>query len=271
MAKQTASRTRDRGIARSNRVVPLYHQVQHLIRYRIQKGDYEPGGRIPSEHELCRELDVSRVTVREALRELTREGLLVKAQGRGTFVAPPSTAVPTIKYTGFIEEIYERVKRLSVRSVQIDRVRLSPGLRQTLQLPAGEKELTRIKRLRWVSDGPFSFTVNLLPTSLGDRIREDALYKTPLLEILQDELKVPIVRAEETVEAAPADPEVANHLEVPVVFPVMHIHRVMFTANDRPFEVVDSYYRADKYQYSVNLTRVRQGGKWRWEQGKGKK
>lgn len=267
MSRKSAPPTRGHTISRSNRVVPLYHQIQHLIRYRIQKGEYLPGGRIPSEHELCRELDVSRVTVREALQELVREGLLVKAQGKGTFVAPPSTTLPTIKYTGFIEEIYERVKRLSVKHVAIDRVAMTDSFRKTLQLPATEVELTRIRRLRCVADGPFSFTVNYLPMAIGSRIKEASLYKTPLLEILQDDLKVPIVRAQEIVEAAPADPEVAAELEVPVVFPVMHIRRVMFTTRDRPFEVVDTYYRADKYQYSVNLTRVRQGGKWRWEQG----
>ena len=88
-------------MGRSNRVVPLYHQVQHLIRYRVSKGEYVPGAQIPSENELCRELDVSRVTVREALRELVREHLLIKVQGKGTFVAPQAAnQLPAIKYHG---------------------------------------------------------------------------------------------------------------------------------------------------------------------------
>jgi GntR family transcriptional regulator len=265
-ASQTA-RSPNRPIARSNRVVPLYHQVQHLIRYRIGKGEYLPGAQIPSENQLCRELDVSRVTVREALRELVRERLLVKVQGKGTFVAlSAAKELPAIKYTGFLEDIYERVRRMEVKHVSMDRIPLPEDLRTMLQLGPTETELIRIKRLRHVNDGPFSFTINYLPVSIGSRLHEQDLYRTPLLEILQDELKVPIVRAQETVEAAPADPEVAAQLDIAVLFPVMHIRRVMFTEHDKPFELVETFYRADKYQYSVNLIRVKHDGRWRWSQ-----
>ena len=106
-----------------NRVVPLYHQIQQLIRHRVAKNHYSPGSQIPSEHELCRELKVSRITVREALRELVREGLLLKVQGKGTFVSPDAaTPLPPIKYTGALEDIYERVLKLDVVDVEISRV-----------------------------------------------------------------------------------------------------------------------------------------------------
>ena len=95
--------------------VPLYHQIQHLLRHRIHSGMYPPGTQIPSEHELSRELAVSRVTLREALRELVRENLLVKVQGKGTFVSsnPPKRLAP-VRYTGFLEELQERVRKLRV-------------------------------------------------------------------------------------------------------------------------------------------------------------
>src|SRR5205823_5738841 len=67
--------------------LPLYQQIQHLLRHRIVKGEYPAGSKIPSETELCRALGVSRVTVRQALRELVRDDMLVKAHGKGTFVA----------------------------------------------------------------------------------------------------------------------------------------------------------------------------------------
>jgi DNA-binding GntR family transcriptional regulator len=180
-----------RPIRRENRIVPLYHQVQQVIRYRISTRQYGTGMQIPSEHELGKELKVSRVTVREALRELVRENLLVKGE-------------------------------------------------------------------------PFSFTVNWLPPEIGRKIDPQSLYTTPLNTIIERDLKIPIVRAEETVEAAPANPEVAEQLGVPVLYPVMHVTRVMFTEGDRAFEIVETSYRADKYQYSVHLTRVKRDGKWTW-------
>jgi GntR family transcriptional regulator len=231
---------------RENRIVPLYHQVEQLIRHRVAKNQYPPGSQIASEHELCRELKVSRITVREALRELVREGILVKVQGKGTFVSPDAaTPLPPIKYTGALEDVYERVLRLDVVDVDITRVPVPAMLRQILGVPAEDSELTCIKRLRYINDEPFSFTINYLPVSIGD-------------------MKIPIVRAVETVEAAPADPEVSGRLRIPVLYPVMHITRTMYTEGDKPFEVVETFYRADKYKYSVSLTRVQRDGKWTW-------
>src|SRR3954470_12335902 len=67
--------------------LPLYQQIHHLLRHRIGIGEYPPGSKIPSEHDLCRELAVSRVTVREALRELVRADMLIKVHGKGAFVS----------------------------------------------------------------------------------------------------------------------------------------------------------------------------------------
>jgi GntR family transcriptional regulator len=246
-------------------MVPLYHQIEQLIRHRVAKNQYPPGSQIPSEHELCRELKVSRITVREALRELVREGLLAKVQGKGTFVSPDAaTPLPPIKYTGALEDIYERVLRLDVVDVEISRVPVPGLLRQLLDVPANETELTCIKRLRHINDAPFSFTVNFLRVGIGDRIRKEDLFSAPLMAILEEDMKIPIVRAIETVEAAPADPEVSSRLRIPVLYPVMHVTRTMYTDGDKPFELVETFYRADKYKYSVSLTRVQREGRWTW-------
>jgi GntR family transcriptional regulator len=245
--------------------VPLYHQIQHLLRHRIHSGQYPPGTQIPSEHELSNELAVSRVTLREALRELVRENLLIKIQGKGTFVAsnPPKRLAP-VRYTGFLEELQERVRKLRVTDVTIGQVPATNELKKALELDAATTELTMIRRLRHIDDQPFSFTQNYLPTEIGVRIRQKDLYSMPLLKILQEDLKIPIIRARETIEAAPADPDTARHLGIPVLYPVLHMTRLMYTTNDRPFELVDIYYRADKYHYSVNMTRVKRQGRWTW-------
>lgn len=253
---------------RTNRMVPLYHQVEQVIRHRIATGKYTPGDQIPSEHELGRELSVSRVTVREALRELVHDKMLVKVQGKGTFVALDlPTTLPPIKYSGFLEDLYERVLKLDVTHVSLTRVPVSEKIRQILHLDATDTEIVQIERRRAVNGEPFSFTVNYLPVSIGSRVDPQSLYTMPLLAILERDLNVPIIRAEETVEAAPADPTVAPQLGIPVLYPVMHVTRVMFTEHDRAFEIVETFYRADKYQYRVNLTRVRRDGKWTWSHG----
>lgn len=245
--------------------VPLYHQIQHLLRHRIHTGLYLPGRQIPSEHDLSHELQVSRVTLREALRELVRENLVVKVQGKGTFVAanPPKRLTP-VRYTGFLEELQARVRKLKVTEVELTDAPVTPELRDALALDAGSERVTLIKRLRHIDNEPFSYTLNYLPATIGARIRAADLYAQPLLKILQDDLKIPIVRAKETIEAAPADPDTARRLGIPALHPVLHMTRVMYTTGDRPFELVDIYYRADKYHYSVNLKRVKRQGQWTW-------
>ena len=250
--------TRDFGL-------PLYQQIHHLLRHRIVTGEYQPGSKIPSENELCQELSVSRVTVREALRELVRADLLVKVHGKGAFVStePPRQLQP-VKYAGFLEELQGRVLKLTVTDVEVRSIPAPPDIAAALGLDAGV-EIIRIRRPRHIDHEPFSFTVNYMPVEIGRRIRAKELYSVPLLKILQTELRIPITRAQETIDAVPADPEVAQKLGITVLFPVMHMRRVMFTTGDKPFEVVETFYRADKYHYSVNLVRVKRNGKWTWK------
>jgi GntR family transcriptional regulator len=252
---------------RENRIVPLYHQVEQVIRHRIATRQYGTGLQIPSEHQLGRELKVSRVTIREALRELVREQLLVKVQGKGTFVAPqlPKVLQP-IKYSGFLEDLYQRVQQLEVVNVEMTRVSPSDYVRGVLHLPASATEIVQIKRARHVDGAPFSFTVNYLPVEIGSRVDPVVLKTVPINTVFERDLKIPVLRAEEIVEAAPANPEVAEQLAIPVLYPVMHVTRVMFTERDRAFEVVETFYRADKYHYAVNLSRVKRNGKWIWSQ-----
>ena len=250
-----------------NRIVPLYHQVEQVIRHRISTRQYGVGTQIPSEHELGRELKVSRVTIREALRELVRENLLVKVQGKGTFVAPelPKVLQP-IKYSGYLEDLYQRVQQLEVVNVEMTRLPPTDFVRGVLHLPASAREIVQIKRCRHVDGGPFSFTINYLPVEIGSRVDPEVLKTVPINTVFERDLKIPVLRAEETVEAAPANPEVAEQLSIPVLYPVMHVTRIMFTEHDRAFEVVETFYRADKYHYSVNLSRVKRNGKWIWSQ-----
>ena len=245
--------------------VPLYRQIYDLIRHRIGSGEYRQGGQIPSENELCRELRISRVTLREGLRQLSRDHLVVKVPGKGTFVGlEPASRLAPVKYAGFLEDLQERVRNLAVVEVEATRIAPSEELRTRLRLAPEETEVVVFKRLRHIDREPFSYTLNYLPTAIGDRIKVDQLYREPLLQILRKDLRIPIVRAKETIAAAPASAEVARKLGIAALFPVMHVQRVMFTTNDRPLELVETFYRADKYHYSVSLVRTRHGRSWRW-------
>jgi GntR family transcriptional regulator len=254
-------------LKRDQRVIPLYYQVQHTISQRIGRGEYAPGTQLPSETELSRELGVSRVTVREALRVLAQENILFKVQGRGTFVANhPNVAQPSRNFTGYLEDLYDQLDRVSVKQIDIARVSVTDDVRSTLALGEQDKEVVRIKRTRYVDDQPYAFTINVLPLEIGSHLNKDSLQQTPLVRILEENLKIQIIDAHETITAAAADTEIAQSLDLPFLSPVMHVRRVLFTVDEKPLQIVDSYYRADKFHYSVHLVRVQDKGRSSWSQ-----
>jgi GntR family transcriptional regulator len=254
-------------LKRDQRGIPLYYQVQHDISQRISRGEYAPGAQLPSETELSRELGVSRVTVREALRVLAQENVLFKVQGRGTFVANnPNLAQPSRNFTGYLEDLYDQLDRVSVKQIDITRVPVTDDVRSTLALGEEDKDVVRIKRTRYVDNQPFAFTINILPLEIGGHLSKDSLQQRPLVRILEESMKIQIVEAHETITAAAADSEISASLDVPYLSPVMHVRRVLFTVDEQPLQIVDSYYRADKFHYSVHLVRVQDKGKSSWSQ-----
>jgi GntR family transcriptional regulator len=198
---------------------------------------------------------------------LAQENLLVKAQGRGTFVSENARAAqPSRTFTGFLEDLYDQLERVSVKHIEIARIPISDEVRSILALSEEEKEVVRIKRTRYVDNEPYAFTINVLPIQIGDHLNKDNLKNSPLVRILEEELKIQITGATETITAAAADTEIANSLSIPFLAPVMHVRRVLFSVDEAPLQMVDSYYRADKFHYSVHLVRVQDKGKWSWSQ-----
>ena len=252
---------------RGHRVIPLYYQVQHTISQRISRGEYPRGTQLPSESELSEELGVSRVTLREALRVLAQEKWLVKVQGRGTFVADRQVVQqPARSFIGYLEDLYEQLERVAVKNIEITRIPLTEETRAMFKLGPEEKELVKIQRARHVDNEPYAFTTNLLPLEIGKHLNQENLQESPLVRILEEQLKIQISHADETIEAAAADAEVAKWLDISFLSPVMHVRRVLFSEEERPLQIVETYYRADKYHYSVHLVRVQNNGKWSWSQ-----
>ena len=228
-------------LKRDQRVIPLYYQVQHTISQRIGRGEYAPGTQLPSETELSRELGVSRVTVREALRVLAQENILVKVQGRGAFVADnPNVAQPSRNFTGYLEDLYDQLDRVSVKRIDIARIPVTDDVRSALALGEEDKEVVRIKRTRYVDDGPYAFTLNVLPLEIGSHFNKDSLQQSPLVRILEEDLKIQITDAHETITAAAADTEIAQSLDGSFLSPVMHVRSVLFTVEEKPLQIVDS-------------------------------
>jgi DNA-binding GntR family transcriptional regulator len=130
------------------------------------------------------------------------------------------------------------MRNLAVVEVETARIPPTEELRARLRLKPEETSVVLFKRLRHIDREPFSYTLNYLPTAIGDRINVDQLHREPLLQILRKDLRIPIIRADETIAAAPASVEVARKLGIAALFPVMHVQRgKVDPVGDGEFEV----------------------------------
>ena len=116
---------------------PLYAEVKQHIRARVLSGEWPPGHRIPSESELVERLDVSRMTVNRALRELSLEGVLVRMQGRGSFVAGGNSRSDVFEVGNIADEIRGRGHAYSAQVLLLDTLKATPDVADRLELPIG--------------------------------------------------------------------------------------------------------------------------------------
>ena len=240
-----------------NRSIPLYYQLENILRSKIEGGEALPNHKLPTEQELSREYKISRATVRQALAALVSEGLLYRKQGKGTFVTEKASKTRSVKLTGFTEDIFTEGHQAEVRILEIRQVPAPERVAGVLRIPAGE-EIMRFKRVRLVDGGPFSLVINYMVPEIGQKIVERELQHHTILHLLEEKLGIPLGTIRHSVEAIKADVEVASLLGVSVFEPVLYIETAVYSVEGRAVEAVDTYFRSDRYRYTVELIRSQQ-------------
>ncbi|MCP1643210.1 GntR family transcriptional regulator [Pseudomonas citronellolis] len=234
--------------------VPLYSQLKELLRTRILDGTYPPLSRMPSEAELGKAHGVSRITVRQALGDLQKEGLIFKIHGKGTFVARPKAFQNVSTLQGLAESMgergYEVINRLrSFRFVPAD-----AQVAARLQVAEGDS-VAQIKRARLVNRELVSLEVTYLPEAVGRRLEKADLVSRDIFLILENDCGLPLGHADLAIDAILADAELAAALEVEEGSPVMRIERLTHGADSQPLDYEHLYYRGDAFQYRLRIDR----------------
>ena len=235
---------------------PLYQQIKQLILQGLQRGEWRPGEVIPSEFELAARYKVSQGTVRKAVDELAAEHLLVRRQGRGTFVA-----------THAEQHVQYRFLRLHPDQGAVDgegpaqrdfvdcrRARASADVARALGLRTGDSVLQSRRLLRfggvptiledlWLPGGPFK---GLTAERLMD-------YHGPMYALFEAEFGVRMVRADERIRAVLPDAAQARLLAVDASTPLLSVERIAYTYNDVPMELRRGLYRTDTHHYRNQL------------------
>jgi GntR family transcriptional regulator, N-acetylglucosamine utilization regulator len=231
---------------------PLYHQLKFVILNAIQAGQWKADDQLPTETELAEAYHVSKITVREALRDLAEKGYVRREQGRGTFVARTQLEQGPRELTSFTEEMRRRGYRASSRVLARGVIHPPAEIAEKLNLAKTDPVL-ELRRLRLANHLPMAVQTAYVPLLLAPGLARHSFATRSLYEILRTEYRLAPARATETHYAIAADAATAALLGIPKGSPVMAAERVTFLAGGRPLEVVESVMRSDRYRIVLEL------------------
>jgi GntR family transcriptional regulator len=234
---------------------PLYHQLKNILKSRILSSQLKGNQRLPTEAELCIEYNVSRITVRQALSELMKDGLIYRDRGRGTFVTEGAELKrPELK--GSIENLITAAKGTRTRVLSYQEVLPPPHLVKNLQVRKTEK-VFRLELVRFTSKGPFGYSFIYFPYSLGKIVSPDELNgTTEIITFVEEKLKTKAHRANQAIDVGVADKVLAENLSVKPKTPLLIIERDYYTRKGSVMFVAITYFRSDLYKYEIELTRT---------------
>lgn len=215
---------------------PLYQQIKTLITQSLISGEWRPGEAIPSETELAARYNVSQGTVRKAINELADEHLLVRQQGKGTFVASHTEERRQFHFLRLTpdqgERVYPRGELLSCRRVKAD-----GQTARLLEVPAGAPVIL-VTRLMKVAGEPISWEEVRLPAGMFRGLNSAKIqeHECKMYSMFEAAFGVRILQVADGLKAVGAEAEVAGLLGLPAGAPLLQIERVAYTFGDRPVE-----------------------------------
>ncbi len=232
---------------------PLYQQIKALLLQNLEQGEWNAGEMIPSEVDLAVRYKVSQGTVRKAIDELTAENLLVRRQGRGTFVATHQEPVNRFRFLRMEKNDSAEYKTYS-NVLAVDTAVPPDLVRERLQLNAGETAVV-ISRMLSFETEPAVFEYIWLPKEIFTDVTLEKLvtYKGGLYGWFEAEYNVRMIRAVEHLSAQLASDEVSSRLGLAAGAPVLYIERVSYTYADQPVEVRLGWYSTQHYHYKNEL------------------
>ena len=232
---------------------PLYRQITELLTHSLTLAEWKAGEALPSEPELAQRFKVSQGTVRKALDALAADGLLVRRQGKGTFVATHAEQQVQYRFLRLMPEVGPR-SAMQRRFLDFQRLRAPAEIARALGLGGGDSVL-HLRRLLLAEDMPVVLDDIWLPARLFKGLSAERLttYQGPMYSLFEAEFGVQMIRAEEKIRAVAAGEAEAELLSVAAHTPLLLVERRSFTYADRPVELRRGLYRTDAHYYRNEL------------------
>jgi len=238
---------------RNESVQPLYSQIKEILKQRILDGDYGVHERLPSESEMMKVFGVSRITVRQALRDLHTEGLVFSVQGKGTFVSRPKVIQDVQRLQGFGEAMTPQGYDTSARVVGVRETRVSADVAEALEI-SKTSTVIELTRIRYLNHEPISVDNSFFPLHIGQPLLGRDLTQD-IFPMLENEFGIGLDHAELKIEAIGSSDEVARHLNIETGSPILRIHRLVLSQKGEPIDFEYLSYRGDAFQYQLRVDR----------------
>jgi len=235
---------------------PLYQQIKGLILNSLRNGEWKPGEGIPSEMDLASRFRVSQGTVRKAIDELALENLLVRRQGKGTFVATHAEQRVQFRFLKLVPDSGTRGSEGPAQRdiIECRRSRASADVARALALRTGDTVL-QARRVLSFGGSPIILEDIWLPAAPFKGLTAERLanYQGPMYALFETEFNVRMVRAEEKIRAIPASETHESLLRVQQGTPLLSVERIAYTYRDEPMELRRGCYRTDTHHYHNTL------------------
>lgn len=233
--------------------LPLYFQLEELIKKAITTGELKPGDMIPTEWEIIDYFKLSRTTVRQALSDLVNENLLYRKKGIGTFVSKPKI---DLQYMGNMVSYNEQISSMgltpSTKVLKFEVIAADEFLAREMGLSNGDKVIELV-RLRFADEEPIAVVQSYLPYDLCNYILDVDMENNSLYQILSSQKNTTVVLVERVVEAKIVSREDGKLLNVEKGFPVQSFLNKAFNEEGRVLEYCSSRYRGDRNKFYIEV------------------
>ncbi len=231
--------------------VPLYLQLMEELIKKIDDGKYREHEKLPSERELCELYDLSRITVRQALMELEKEGYIYRLHGKGTFAAPKSYNQDLLKLYSFTEEMKALGKIPTTKVLSFNEIAIDEWLANKMDLMPSA-EVFKVVRLRLADNEPLIYETSYLPKKMFPQLTADDLVKRPMYDVFREDYQIKVTKAVERFSATLIRSREAEQLLTGENLPAMLIKRYAYNY-ETLIEYTVSIARGDKFDYTVEL------------------
>lgn len=243
--------------------IPYHIQIKDAIRSIIEQGLFKPGDLIPGESDLCEYFDVSRPVIRQALNGLYHEGLVIRKKGKGTFIREPKILERFgQEITGFYQEMTSRSYQIKTEVLEQEIISANNEEISAYLSINIDEPIVLLKRLRYLRDEPILIVTSFLPANKCNGLIEEDFSELSLYEFLERRMGCKLSYGKRSIEAVLADFEQAKLLKIRKGDPLLFISSIIYLEDGTPIEYYQSYYRADRYKFEVELIKLREYSKF---------